>query len=385
MPRIDKSPYHERIKPLGWLREKLRSKFFGSLRKACATDDGRGIAAETLRGLLRSRPEICDRIAKAESTTYPDLGTADTVDRPSRWDDVIIITARFRGGSTLLWNLFRNMEGCTAYYEPLNERRWFDPETCGRRVDETHRNVSDYWREYEGLTELGRYYRESWIDRNLFMDGEFWDPAMRRYIELLIERADGRPVLQLNRIDFRLPWIRRTFPGAKIVHLYRHPRDQWWSTLLGAESCPREITLKEFAPYDKFYLMSWARDLKYHFPFLDDETVEHPYQMFYLIWKLSYLFGTTCSDHSLAFEHVVENPSEELPCLMERLEIERYELQPLLDLIVKPTGGKWREYADDEWFREQESYCESVLNDFLKPSVDEIVPVRNRKGQILSP
>ena len=38
----------------------------------------------------------------------------------------IFITARFRTGSTLLWNIFRHIEGCTAYYEPFNERRWFD-------------------------------------------------------------------------------------------------------------------------------------------------------------------------------------------------------------------------------------------------------------------
>ena len=38
----------------------------------------------------------------------------------------IIITGRFRSGSTLLWNIFRDLPECTAYYEPFNERRWFD-------------------------------------------------------------------------------------------------------------------------------------------------------------------------------------------------------------------------------------------------------------------
>jgi hypothetical protein len=44
---------------------------------------------------------------------------------------VVIISACFRSGSTLLWNLFRAMEGCTAYYKPFNERRWFDPAARG--------------------------------------------------------------------------------------------------------------------------------------------------------------------------------------------------------------------------------------------------------------
>jgi hypothetical protein len=38
----------------------------------------------------------------------------------------VFITGRFRSGSTLLWNIFRNIEGFNAYYEPFNERRWFD-------------------------------------------------------------------------------------------------------------------------------------------------------------------------------------------------------------------------------------------------------------------
>jgi hypothetical protein len=35
----------------------------------------------------------------------------------------VFVTGRFRSGSTLMWSLFRNVPGCTAFYEPLNERR----------------------------------------------------------------------------------------------------------------------------------------------------------------------------------------------------------------------------------------------------------------------
>jgi hypothetical protein len=73
------------------------------------------------------------------------------------------------------------------------------------------------------LEVLGEYYREEWIDHNLFMGSDFWDPRMKRYISILIERAPGRPILQFNHVDFRLSWLRQNFPHAKIVHLYRHP------------------------------------------------------------------------------------------------------------------------------------------------------------------
>src|SRR5262245_55357484 len=35
----------------------------------------------------------------------------------------LFITARFRSGSTLLWHLYANLPGVTAYYEPLHEAR----------------------------------------------------------------------------------------------------------------------------------------------------------------------------------------------------------------------------------------------------------------------
>lgn len=107
-----------------------------------------------------------------------------------------MITARFRSGSTPLWNLFRHVEGCTAYYEPLNERRWFEAGHRGKRVDPAHRGVEDYWREYDGLADLATVYRESWVRRHLYMDASFWDPHLQAYVGRLIEHAHGRPLLQ---------------------------------------------------------------------------------------------------------------------------------------------------------------------------------------------
>lgn len=347
------------------LRQGLRNRLFQFLRKISETDDARTIWNNTLKGQLAGQPQFLLTDWPEAVPPYEDLGTSRGAMQPAQRHDVIFITGRFRTGSTLLWNLFRNIDGMTAYYEPFNERRWFDPHSRGNKVDPTHTGVDEYWREYEGLEVLGQYYCEEWIERNLYMDASFWAPKMKRYVEVMIDRACGRPVLQFNRIDLRLPWFRQNFPNALILHIYRHPRDQWCSTLMDPHCFPRDGSTEQFAPHDKFYLRMWARDLKYHFPFLDEASVSHPYQMFYYIWKISYVFGCAFAHCSVAFEELLEDPGNQIRRLLEVSRVQHYDLAKLLSLVEKPTGGKWKAYADEDWFRHHESVCEKVMAEFF--------------------
>ncbi|HEY0663456.1 MAG TPA: hypothetical protein VGD18_02490, partial [Thiobacillaceae bacterium] len=66
----------------------------------------------------------------------------------------IFITARFRSGSTFLWQLFRRLDETTCYYEPLNEAKWFKQDRRNDRVDATHVGVGDYRAEYDGMDDL---------------------------------------------------------------------------------------------------------------------------------------------------------------------------------------------------------------------------------------
>jgi hypothetical protein len=359
MAQSYRKPLHNKIGWWGWLRAKLRGRLFGALRKLAATDDAKAIQAATMQNLLGRRPSARLPWPDADDAPYPDLGCREqtAATRPAP----IMITARFRTGSTLLWNLFRHVPNCTAYYEPFNERRWFDPAVRGSKTDLTHRGVDDYWREYDGLAFLGAHYDERWIDHELLMDADDWNPAMRRYVALLIDHARGRAVLQFNRIDFRLPWFRHHFPDARFVHLYRHPRDQWCSSLVDVAACPRDCTMEQFAPHDQYYLRNWARDLRYHFPFLAEESIGHPYRAFYCIWKLSYLHGRHYADHSIAFEDLTDDPASSLRELFSAVDWPGVDVDSLLGLVEKPRSGRWRQYADEDWFRCHEAACELMM------------------------
>jgi len=346
------------------LRQRVRGALFRYYRRLFATDDGRNLLIDSLREVVPPAVRPAGLFSDIATPPYTELGTAG---RAGTGVVPIFITARFRSGSTLLWNLFRHIPNCTSYYEPLNERRWFNPAVRGNRIDATHHHAEEYWREYEEMMFLDKLYNEDWIQRHLYMSVDAWDPNLLAYVRALIEHSRGRAVLQFNRIDLRLPWFRRHFPQAKLVHLYRHPRDQWCSALMDLKCFPPDGRTEDFIKSDKFYTLSWARDLKIHFPFLDEREAEHPYQIFYYLWKLSYLFGVRYSDHSLSFESLLAQPREQIEKLLQAVNqpVDEATMQKLVALFVKPDMGKWRKYAPPEWFEKHERHCETVLADFF--------------------
>jgi hypothetical protein len=349
------------IPPLRKLREKLRNRFFKFLRHVSDIDDTRDIFAEILADFNVGNAAIPVKCGQTIKPPYEDLGIPAPIKDTRFRDDVIFITGRFRSGSTVLWNLFRNIPGVTAYYEPFNERRWYDFRARGNRVDHTHLNVNEYWAEYEGLEHLSAYFQENWTKRRLYMDSRSWNLAMQLYIEGLIEKAAGRPVLQFNRIDFRLPWIRSRFPNSRIVHIYRHPRDQWCSSLRGTSVFKPHSKLRDFPPFDKFYLLMWANDLKYYFPFLTLDKNAHPYGLFYQLWKLSYLFGRKYADISIRFEDLVKEPAATIQHILTSLSFQDIDSNNLASVVKEVPIGKWRQYADAEWFGRQESIIDNFF------------------------
>jgi hypothetical protein len=282
--------------------------------------------------------------------------------RTRQRDDIIFITSRFRSGSTLLWNLFREVGGCTSYYEPFNERQWFNKTLRGDGVDSSHRGVNDYWTEYDGLEHLTEHYNEDWIHSNLYMTEKSYDINMLNYIDTLIEHTDERPVLQFNRIDFRLGWLRANYPNATVLHLYRHPREQWCSFLINKDEVTKDNVTETYK--DGFYLDVWCKDLAPYFPMLDVKQTPHPYRRFYFLWKLSWLWGKRFAHHSISFEDLVTNTELTISELMSKVNIHE-NTDKLHQIIAAPKLDNWKSFANDEWFLAHEHFCEDALFAFF--------------------
>lgn len=133
---------------------------------------------------------------------------------------------------------FRSLPGLTAYYEPLNENRWFDPQGVKRQVDQTHKKVDRYDLEYAGLELLTQYYHEDWIRKHLYMDRSFEDADLREFINILIDHAPGRWSCNSIALIFVCPGCGSIFPMQNRASVSPQPRDQWCSSLRDVTSFP---------------------------------------------------------------------------------------------------------------------------------------------------
>ncbi len=314
---------------------------------------GRPMFARPCRGTIPT-PGLAPLPARYRSAERVPRQVADT-------PPPIFITARFRSGSTFLWQLFRNIDGITCYYEPLNEARWFEADPGKSTVDRTHIGVDDYRAEYEGMRDLAKCFDDAWTDQRLYMDEADYDPKLDQYISELIARARGRPVLQFNHVDFRLAWLRAHFPQACILHLYRHPREQWMSIIGKGDSIDRDarITPGQLT-VDHFYTLEWARDLRAEFPLLEPAG-RHPYELHYLLWRLSYSFGRAYGDVSICYEDLIGDFAKIGGDMFHQVGVRNADLARLAKLNHGRQAMRWPEYADESWFQDLESRCDREL------------------------
>ena len=272
----------------------------------------------------------------------------------------VFITARFRTGSTMLWNMFRQLQATTSFYEPLHEELiQFINE--GIEPQPEHFHVDSYFDEYAWLDDVLKFHNAGFGTSHLHLEKEESRPALRAYVTALLHaaREDKTPVLKFNRIDFRLEWMRANFPQARILHLYRSPRAQWYSSLV---RFPEDVDTHLNA--DPYRITTWSRDLCGIFPFLASPYLEHLYQRFYYLWKLSYLAGTRLADWSVSYEDILADPNAMIPKILGFAGLDTPENQAKALTVIKATPQRlWKQDKSDEWFDAQERHCEDLLSE----------------------
>lgn len=292
--------------------------------------------------------------------------------------DPIFITARFRSGSTMLWNIYNHLEGYCAYYEPLHDNliahiRHTQPMA-------SHRGVASYWASYEPiLDELARLHRHGFgVTRLLLEEDDEW-PELEAYLHFLIDSAgDARPVLQFNRIDLRLPWIRRRFPHATIVHLHREARESFASMV--SHLPPDQIDAPDTP--NLYDLLEWTVDLLFNLPFLATRAAGTLYERAYFLWKLSGLMGSRASDLSLSYEDdFADGGKKGLAALVELGILEPDEVGRVTTLIEPARIGTWRPLHDATWFAAIESTCDAVLAEHGLEAMFGLAPVREIRAK----
>lgn len=275
----------------------------------------------------------------------------------------LFITGRFRSGSTLLWSLFDQASRSPAFYEPFNEARWFNPSHRDQKhphpQDSTHIGAGSYSHNYAGMEDLNDLFKSSWTSDHLYMDGADANLDMVRYIDRLVQAGTEPSVLQFNRMDFRLAFLRAYWPEASILHIYRDVRQSWASMLGRGVPVSPVSSLKDFTPYDRFYLIPWQRDLARCFPVFDFLDKEHPYLTHYIIWRLSKIFGQHYASFSLRYEDMITEPSPVITSL-ETVSGIKICSEIAKKLIIRPPVYSFTK-SDDLLFSDLEELADRLL------------------------
>ncbi|WP_223789711.1 sulfotransferase [Marinicella meishanensis] len=204
----------------------------------------------------------------------------------------IFITGRFRSGTSFLWQIFDQLEGCCTWYEPLHPQLLTAIEYTPPKAD--HVGLADYWTAYRQNPGFRLHYSSDFATRDLYLEGKHKYRTLAAYIKHLMAQSGGdTPVLQFNRVDLRLGWLKANFPQARIIHIERDPIQEYLSQRKHIDAQQRD----QADYWDAYELMPWCHALRETFPFLLSETYgSHAFYRVYALHRLSQLVAQVHAD-----------------------------------------------------------------------------------------
>lgn len=153
----------------------------------------------------------------------------------------VISTGYFRTGSTFFFSCMREIKEFKCFYEP------FHPDILkyitatidgGMAVDNEslgHTLVDDYFEEFKGIDieemEKRLSFRATYTNHPV-KGAKSKATDIKNYIDFLIEQASSSrkiPVLQANRFNLMLPWLKENYNEYLLVYITRKPSDVFHS------------------------------------------------------------------------------------------------------------------------------------------------------------
>lgn len=246
---------------------------------------------------------------------------------------IVFISGRFRSGTSMLWNIFNQLPQYCAYYEPLHPNLLSHIKHVKPKQD--HIGIDDYWQSYSQIENLTDYYSSKFGESRIYLEKHDKWNDLEEYIRFLITSAgDKTPVLQFNRMDLRLSWLKNTFPEATIIHINRDVYPLWISSRKHLKDEEKE---NESHP-DAYDLMQWSADLSLKFPMLQSEVNRSGYFRHYFIWKLSHLLASSHADLKLSLENHFLNTTIGIDIISKKLNWTAEQINIVKELIKKPES-----------------------------------------------
>lgn len=225
----------------------------------------------------------------------------------------VFLTGDFCSGSTLMFTLFRNTREFYCLYEPLHARIR-EYQIWRLRPYEHHFHVDSYFDELRGFRRIPELFDPAWCASNLMLGSDDEAPALKRYLDYLIEEAGRRSdlvAIKENRFAFRLGWIRHNYPDARIVHIQRNCERQWSSVLRRVQShLGRDDVGQDDPRFNGFRIAEWCDDLAPHFPDLAVDRSATGYERFSKLWARSIEQGHRHADLVISFEDLTRDFDE---------------------------------------------------------------------------
>ncbi len=235
----------------------------------------------------------------------------------------------FRSGSTYLFKVFRRSDhGYWCYHEPENEFLKHLNGDCekllemgsdtGRHLRHPILDIPYFWEFYQIRDILKGLFRESFSYDDFFADVASGLPEdQRRYFSALISSARGRPVLQFCRSAGRIGALKQAFGGMHI-HLWREPRNQWWSFKINYYFDPavqliynaRGLPPVLAEARRRCGMMAFqADDFEKEFEYARTHPLQtiSNYFAFYALWLYAYLEGEKYADITISIDSLSAN------------------------------------------------------------------------------